>query len=92
MEMTVYMEKITVKIDGMMCTMCESHICETIRKAFPEASKVSASHTKNIATFVTDSSVDEQKLVDAINATGYTFISATSEPYSGKKGLFGLFK
>ena len=31
-------------------------------------------------------------LADAINATGYTFISATSEPYSGKKGLFGLFK
>ena len=26
-----------VKVDGMMCGMCESHVNEAVRKAFPEA-------------------------------------------------------
>jgi len=29
------MMKITLKIDGMMCGMCESHVNDTLRKAFP---------------------------------------------------------
>ena len=29
------MNKITVKIDGMMCGMCESHVNDAIRRAFP---------------------------------------------------------
>ena len=29
------MNKITVKIDGMMCGMCESHINDAVRRAFP---------------------------------------------------------
>ena len=37
------MEKFTVKIEGMMCGMCEAHIADTIRTAFPEAGKVKAS-------------------------------------------------
>lgn len=28
------MEKITVKIDGMMCGMCESHMNDTFRQNF----------------------------------------------------------
>ena len=30
------MTKTTLKIDGMMCGMCESHVNDAIRKAFPE--------------------------------------------------------
>ena len=44
----------TVKIDGMACGMCEAHICDAIRKAFPDARKVSASHRKKEASFLTD--------------------------------------
>ena len=36
-----------VKIDGMMCGMCESHINDTIRKAVP-VKKVSSSHTRRM--------------------------------------------
>ena len=25
-----------VKVDGMMCGMCESHVNEAVRKAFPD--------------------------------------------------------
>ncbi len=82
------MNKITVKIDGMMCGMCEAHICDTIRREFPDAKKVSASRKKEGATFLTDSPVDEAKLKKAIDDTGYTFVSLTCEEYK-KHGLFG---
>ncbi len=29
------MEKITVQVEGMACSMCESHVNDAIRKAFP---------------------------------------------------------
>ena len=35
------MIKTTLKINGMMCPMCEAHICDVIRKAVPGAKKVS---------------------------------------------------
>ena len=28
------MYQITLKIDGMACSMCESHVCDTIRNQF----------------------------------------------------------
>ncbi len=82
------MNKVTVKIDGMMCGMCEAHICDTIRKVFPKAKKVTASHKRGEATFLTDGSVDTDKLKKAIADTGYTFISAGYAPYK-KRSLFG---
>ena len=82
------MKKITVKIDGMMCGMCEAHICDTIRRAFPDAKKVSASRKSGEATFLSDGAVDEEALKKAIADTGYTFVSLSSEEYK-KRGLFG---
>ena len=82
------MKKITVKIDGMMCGMCEAHICDTIRRAFPDAEKVSASRKSGEATFLYDGSPDEEALKKAIADTGYTFVSVSSEEYK-KRGLFG---
>ena len=46
------MLKTTLKIDGMMCSMCEAHIQEVIRKSVPGAKKVSASHSKGEASFL----------------------------------------
>ena len=82
------MNKITVKIDGMMCGMCEAHICDTIRCAFPDAKKVSASRKRGEATFLSDAAPDEEALKKAIADTGYTFVSVSSEAYK-KRGLFG---
>ena len=82
------MNKIMVKIDGMMCGMCEAHICDTIRRAFPDAKKVSASRKSGEATFLSDGAVDEEALKKAIADTGYTFVSLSSEEYK-KRGLFG---
>lgn len=85
------MIKTTVKIDGMMCGMCESHIADAIRNAFPEAKKVSASKSKGEASFLSDYGIDEEKVKETIEKTGYMFIAVSSEPYE-KKGLFGGFR
>ena len=82
------MVKTTLKIDGMMCGMCEAHVCDAIRKAVPDAKKVTASHTKKEATFLTDNAVDLTMLQAAVNETGYVCFGAESAPYE-KKGLFG---
>ncbi len=82
------MIKTTLKIDGMMCSMCEAHICETIRKTVPSAKKVAASKGKKEASFLTEEAVDAEALKAAVDATGYTCLGIESTPYE-KKGLFG---
>ena len=81
------MNKFTLKIDGMMCGMCEAHICDTIRKAVPSAKTVSASRSKKEASFLSEEAVDTGSLKAAIDATGYTCQGITSAPYE-KKGWF----
>ena len=81
------MKKVTVRIEGMMCGMCEAHICDTIRREIPDAKKVKASRKSGEATFLTENGADEEKLKKTIGDTGYTFVSVSTEDYK-KKGLF----
>ena len=81
------MIKITLKIDGMMCSMCEAHVCDTIRKAVPAAKKVKANRARGEATFLTEKAVDEEAVTAAVTATGYTCLGVTAAPTV--KGLFG---
>lgn len=80
------MTKYTVLVDGMQCGMCESHINDAVRNALP-IQKVSSSHSKNQTIILSEIPLDEQKLREVINGTGYTVLSVTQEPYE-KKGLF----
>ena len=82
------MVKTTLKIDGMMCSRCETHICDTIRKAVPSAKKVAAFRGKGEASFLTDNAIDAEALKTAIDATGYTCLGVEAAPYE-KKRLFG---
>ena len=81
------MIKTTLKIDGMMCPMCEAHICDVIRRAVPGAKKVAASHAKGEASFLSEGPADESALKNAIAATGYACLAVDSAPYE-KKGWF----
>lgn len=81
------MQKITVKIDGMACSMCESHVNEAIRKAFP-VQKVTSSHRKGEAVILSENAIDETTLREALAPTGYRVLSVQTKPYE-KKGLFG---
>ena len=82
------MKKTIVRIDGMMCGMCEAHICDVIRKTISDAKKVSASRKKGEASFLTEKEPDASILAEAITSMGYTYISSKSVEYK-KKGLFG---
>ncbi len=81
------MIKTTMKIDGMMCGMCEAHVCDAIRKAVPSAKKVAASRRKKEASFLTEEAVDAERLKAAIDATGYICLGVESAPFE-KKGWF----
>ena len=83
------MYRTILKIDGMMCGMCESHICDVIRKTVPSAKKVTASRRQKEASFVHDGEVSPDLLKNAVNETGYTCTEVVSEPYTKKGWFFG---
>lgn len=80
----------TVEVGGMACSMCEAHINDTIRGAFP-VEKVSSSHAKGKTVILSKEPLDENALRDTIKATGYHVGEIHSEPYE-KKGLFSFLK
>ncbi|MCC8074279.1 MAG: heavy-metal-associated domain-containing protein [Clostridiales bacterium] len=83
------MTKYTLKIDGMMCGMCESHICDCVRNNF-SVKKVTASHSKGECVILAES-LNEDELIKKIDETGYKLVSISSVPYE-KKGFFSSFK
>ncbi len=85
------MIKTTLKIDGMMCGMCESHINDAIRNSF-DVKKVNSSHTKGETVIVSKEALDEEKIKSVIDKTGYELKSVSSEEFEEKKGLLNLFK
>ena len=85
------MIKTTLKIDGMMCGMCESHINDAIRNSF-DVKKVNSSHTKGETVIVSKEALDEDKIKSVIDKTGYELQSVSSEKLEEKKGLFGFLK
>ena len=81
------MVKTVLKIDGMMCGMCESHVNDVIRKVVPDAKKVKSSHRKGESTFISNAQPEEHKIIAVIAETGYTVLSMDVEPYT-KRFLF----
>lgn len=82
------MVKTTLGIDGMMCGMCESHMNDAIRNNF-DVKKVTSSHSKKQTEVISEEALDEGKLTEIVEKTGYKLLSVDSEPYE-KKG-FSLF-
>lgn len=85
------MIKVTAKVDGMMCGMCEAHIADAVRGKFPNAKKVSASRKRGEVNFLLEEELPLQmlsyELHDAIDPTGYELTGVEQEQYR-KKGLF----
>lgn len=79
-----------LKVDGMMCGMCESHVNDVVRKTVA-VQKVTSSHTKGETVILSEQAVDVEALKAAIAATGYTVTGASSHPYEKKGFLAGLF-
>lgn len=83
------MVKITLEVEGMACGMCESHVNEAVRKAFP-VKKVTSSHTRRRTEVIAEAPIEEAALKAAVEATGYSVRSVRTEPYE-KRG-FSLFR
>jgi len=57
-------------INGMMCSMCESHVNDAIRNNF-DVKKVKSSKRKNQTVVVSENPLDEEKIRSVITETGY---------------------
>ena len=84
------MTETILKVDGMACAMCESHVNDTVRNKF-SVQKVTSSHTKGETVILSEQPLDQQALRDAIAATGYTVKAVDAHPYE-KKGLFSFHR
>ena len=80
------MVKTVLRINGMACSMCESHINDVIRREF-DIKKVKSSHKSGTAEIISENPLDKDKLENAIKETGYDVVAYSSEPYE-KKSLF----
>ena len=84
------MVKTVLKIDGMMCGMCESHMNDLIRKNF-KVKKVISSAKDGETVIISDTDIDIPFAKKEIKAIGYELLSFTTEPYE-KKGFFHFGK
>ena len=82
------MYKVTLKINGMACGMCEAHVNDVIRKNVTGATKVMSSHKKGESSFLCERKPDEDLLKKAISETGYEVTGIGYETYEKKRGLF----
>lgn len=80
------MKLITLKIDGMKCGMCESHVNDCIRKNF-NVKKVSSSHAKNETKIISENPLSLEELKEVIDKTGYKILDYKIEDYE-KKNIF----
>lgn len=79
------MVKITVGIDGMACGMCEAHINEAVRNAFP-VKKVTSSHTRKETVILVEREIPEPELSKVIAKAGYDVMSVNWAPYEKGTG------
>ena len=83
------MIKTTLTIAGMTCGMCEAHINDAIRAAFP-VKKVRSSRGKGETVILSEIPIDLEKLRRVVNTAGYTVLSANEE-LQPKKSFFHAF-
>lgn len=84
------MVQIRLKVDGMMCGMCESHVNDTIRSAFP-VKKVTSSHAKGETIILSENALSEESLRSAVEKLGYRVEGYDCQPYQPRGLLASLF-
>ena len=65
--------KVTVKIEGMMCTHCKAHV-EKALSAIDGVTSVTADHVAGTATVVSTREIPQAELKAAVEAAGYTYL------------------
>ena len=80
------MNKYILKIEGMKCSMCESHINDSIRRRLP-VKKVKSSHKNNETIDIMDGEISNELFHDIIDPTGYKLDDIKKEE-AKRIGLF----
>lgn len=75
-----------LQIEGMSCTMCESHIQNLIHRN-SDVRKVKADHRKGAVVITSDQQLSQQKLQEALSSIGYPLLSLSSEEIQQKRFL-----
>lgn len=65
--------KVTVKIEGMMCTHCKAHVEKAIA-AIAGVTSVTADHVAGTATVESTREIPQAELKAAVEAAGYTYL------------------
>ena len=73
------MVKTVLKIDGMMCGMCEAHMNDLIRKNF-KVKKVTSSAKDGETVIISDAELDIPWAKKQIKDIGYEMVDYTREP------------
>ena len=85
------MTETILKVDGMACGMCESHINDTVRNKF-SVQKVTSSHTKGETVILSEQPLDEQALRDAIPTRKRAFSPSIESDPSKKRPIRRFFE
>lgn len=64
------MYKYEIEIIGMMCSMCEAHVNDVIRKNL-NVKKIKSNYKKKLTTFISEELVEEAQIKKLISSTGY---------------------
>ena len=67
------MTRTIVKVDGMMCSMCEAHINDAIRRNF-NVKKVKSNRKRKETVIESECALDQDLLKKTIEDTGYIFL------------------
>ena len=86
----IIMVKTVLKIDGMMCGMCEAHMNDLVRKNF-NVKKVTSSVKGGETVVISEENLDIPFLKKEIKEIGYELVDVHTEPYE-KKGFFHFGK
>ena len=80
---------ITIKVDGMMCGMCEAHVNDAVRRALP-VKKVSSSRVKKETVILAERDIEDSQIEAVFKEIGYEFLGIIREEVK-PRGLSRLF-
>lgn len=80
------MKQYIIKVEGMRCGMCESHVNDVVRKV-NGVLKVKSSHSKMQTEVICEDNVSFESIKENITKEGYTVQGFQENKV--EKGLFG---
>ena len=85
------MKEYILKIDGMRCTMCETHINDLVRRS-EKVKKVSSSHKKGETRVVMDENLSIDNIIKSVEKDGYKVLKVEEKTWKKTSFFQKIFK